>query len=226
MFLKLNFENSNDIGVFIKLTNTYCLVPYEINEKCLKVIEKEFKKSIPIIKTSILQSKCLGRMVIGNKKGIILPSETTFEEFQKIKKFVPENVIVKKCREKFSALSNCIVNNDFSALSIPEISNETEELLSDVLGVEVFKVSLGSEKLLGSFCVINNYGGLISQFVSLEDQDEISSLLQIPLAVGTVNCGDKYLSSGLVTNDWVGFCGFRTTQSEILVMETTFSKKK
>ncbi|ABW98020.1 eif6 (nucleomorph) [Hemiselmis andersenii] len=226
MFIKLNFENSNNIGVFIKLTNSYCIVPYEINDKSLKTIEKELKKNIPIIKTSILQSKCLGRLIIGNKKGLILPSETTFEEYQKIKKFIPENVIVKKCPEKFSALGNCIVNNDFSALAIPEISNETEELLGDVLGVEVFKVSLGAEKLLGSFCVINNYGGLISQFVSLEDQDEISSLLKIPLTVGTVNCGDKYLSSGMISNDWIGFCGFRTMQSELLVMETTFSKKK
>uniref|UniRef100_A0A7S0W8I5 Eukaryotic translation initiation factor 6 n=1 Tax=Hemiselmis tepida TaxID=464990 RepID=A0A7S0W8I5_9CRYP len=226
MFIKFNFENSNDIGVFLKLTNSYCLVPHETNEKCLRIIKKELKKSIPVIKTSILQSKCLGRLIIGNKKGIILPYETTFEEYQKIKKFIPENVIVKKCQEKFSALGNCIVNNDFSALAIPEISNETEELLNDVLGVEVFKISLGSEKLLGSFCVINNFGGLISQFVSLEDQDEISSLLKIPLTVGTVNCGDKYLSSGMISNDWVGFCGFRTTQSELLIMETTFSKKK
>mmetsp|Transcript_24305 Transcript_24305/g.47174 ORF Transcript_24305/g.47174 Transcript_24305/m.47174 type:complete len:227 (+) Transcript_24305:563-1243(+) len=225
MFIKLNFENSNDIGVFIKLTNSYCIVPYDISEKCLKILQKELKKKIPIIKTSVLQSKCLGRLIIGNNKGLLLPSETTFEEFQKIKKYIPDNIIVKRCSEKFSALGNCIVNNDFAALAIPEISYETEELLGDVLGTEVFKVSLGSEKLIGSFCVINNYGGLISQFVSLEDQDEISSLLQIPLTVGTINCGDKYLSSGLITNDWFGFCGFRTTQSEILVLETTFNKK-
>jgi translation initiation factor 6 len=226
MFVKLNFDNSDNIGVFIKLTNSYCIVPYEVNEKSLKIIKKELKKNIPIIKTSIIQSKCVGRLIIGNKKGLILPSETTFEEYQKIKKFIPDNVIVRKCKEKFSALANCIVNNDFTALVTTEISSETEELLNDVLGLEVFKISLGTERLLGSFCVINNHGGLISQFISLEDQDEISSLLKIPLTVGTINCGDRYLSSGMISNDWIGFCGYRTTQSELLILETTFSQKK
>ena len=226
MFLRFNYENSNDIGVFIKLTNSYCIVPYDINEKCLRILQKELKKKIPIIKTTVIQSKCLGRLIIGNKKGIILPYETTSDEFDKIQKYVPDTVCVRRSEEKFSALANCIVNNDTSALTVPEISYQTEELLVDTLGVEVFKIGLGSEKLIGSFCVLNNNGGIISQFVSTEDQDEISSLLQIPLTIATVNCGDKYLSSGILSNDWVGFCGFQTTQSEMFVLETALAKKR
>lgn len=225
MFLKFNYENSNDIGVYIKLTNSYCIVPLDINDKSLKFLQKGIKKNIPIIKTTILNSKCIGRLIIGNKKGIILPYETTFEEYQKIQKMVPETVVVKRCEEKFSALGNCVVNNDFSALTIPEISLETEFLLTDILGVEVFKIGLGFEKLIGSFCVMNNNGGILSQHISVEDQDEISSLLRIPLTIGTVNCGYKNIGSGLISNDWIGFCGMKTTQSEIYVLETALNKR-
>lgn len=226
MFLRFNYENSNDIGVYIKLTNSYCIVPYDINEKSLKFLQKGIKKNIPIIKVTILNSKCIGRLIIGNKKGIILPYETTFEEYRKIQKMVPETVLVKRCEEKFSALGNCVVNNDFSALAIPEISFDTESLIADVLGVEVFKIGLGSEKLIGSFCAMNNNGGIISQYISVEDQDEISSLLRIPLTIGTVNCGLRNIGSGLISNDWIGFCGVKTTQSEIFVLETALKKKE
>lgn len=225
MFLRFNYENSNDIGVFVNLTNTYCIVPCDINEKCEKFLEKALKKKIPIIKTSILNSKCIGRLVLGNKNGLILPYETSYDELKKIQKMLPENVLVKKCTEKFSALGNCIVSNDNSALSIPEISMETETLLADVMGVEVFKIGLGSGKLIGSFCKLNNNGGIISQFISLEDQDEISSLLKIPLTIGSINGGEKILGSGLICNDWVGFCGIKTTQTEIFVLETGLQKR-
>lgn len=225
MIIKLMYEKYNDIGVYFKITNSYCFVPYNVPDKCLKVMKSELKSFIPVIKTTIFQSKCLGRLIIGNKKGVILPFETDVNEFNKIKNSLPDDIVVKRCSEKFSALGNCIMSNDFNALVHPEISSRTEELIEDTMGVEIFKLCLGSEKLVGSYCIFNNNGGLVHPSVSIEDQDEISSLLEIPLLVGTVNCGDYRLSSGIIANDDLGFCGYRTTQSELYVMETAFRKK-
>lgn len=76
--------------------------------------------------------------------------------------------------------------------------------------------------MVGSYCVFTNQGGLVHPRTPIEDQEEISSLLQVPLVAGTVNRGSDCIGAGLVANDWSAFVGSTTTATEISVIDSIF----
>ncbi|VDP66099.1 unnamed protein product [Schistosoma curassoni] len=92
---------------------------------------------------------------------------------------------------------------------------ETVELVSDVLNVEVFCEVIANHLLVGTYCVLTNQGGLVHPKVTVDELDQLSSLLHLPLTAGTVNQGSALIAAGLVVNDWAGFCGQKTTSTEI-----------
>jgi translation initiation factor 6 len=109
-----------------------------------------------------------------------------------------------------------------ASLTIWSYPQETEEIVADVLGVEVFRQTVAGNALVGSYAVISNQGGIVHPRTSVEDQEELSSLLQIPIVAGTVNRGSDVLGAGLIVNDWAAFCGLDTTSTELSVVESIF----
>jgi len=221
MAIRTSFENSSDIGVFTKLTNGYCLLA-EGGSEHYKVFENELADHIPVIYTSIAGCRILGRLCVGNKKGLILPNTTTDQELMHIRNSLPDSVVVQRVEERLSALGNCVATNDHVALCHPDLDRETEEIIADVLGVECFRQTIAGNVLVGSYCAFSNQGGLLHPRTSVEDLNELSSLLQIPLVAGTVNRGSDVIGAGCVVNDWTAFVGLDTTATEIAVCESIF----
>lgn len=151
-----------------------------------------------------------------------MPSTTTDVELQHLRNSLPDSVVIQRISERLSALGNCIVCNDHVALVHTDIDRETEDIISDVLGVEVFRQTIAGNALVGSYCKITNQGGLVHPRTTVEDLEELSSLLQVPLVAGTVNRGSDVIGAGMVVNDWSAFCGMDTTSTEISVVEGIF----
>ena len=325
MAQRVHFENSNEVGVFAMLTNAYCLTAIGTSENFNAVFEAELADHIPVVKTSIAGTRLVGRMTVGNKNGLLVPSSTTDQELLHIRNTLPEEVVVQRIEERLSALGaplrrrcaaasrvggastrvggcalqrrrlvaarheaahtgsetqcaargtratrvdaasdrrrgaalccagNCIACNDYVALVHPDIDQETEELIADVLGVEVFRQTVAGQArslsrtpalppcrvadavcivdptaqiLVGTYCKFTNQGGMVHPGTPVEDLDELSSLLQVPLVAGTVNRGSDVISSGLVCNDWAAFCGLDTTATELQVIESVFKLRE
>jgi len=222
MAVRARFENSNDIGVFGMLTNSYCMVGVNGSENFYSVFEGELSDVIPVFHTSIANMNIVGSLAVGNRKGLLVPTTTTDQELQHIRNSIPEEVKIQRVEERLSALGNVIVCNDYCALVHPDLDRQTEEIVIDVLGVEVFRQTVADTSLVGSYCRITNQGGLVHPKTTIENQDELSSLLQIPLVAGTVNRGSEVIGAGMVVNDWMSVCGLDTTSTELNVVESIF----
>ncbi|KAN0113583.1 translation initiation factor 6 [Russula decolorans] len=222
MATRIQFENSSDIGVFSKLTNSYCLAAIQGSTNFYSAFEAELGDIVPIVHTSIGGTRIVGRLTAGNRHGLLVPSTATDQELQHLRNALPDTVALQRVEERLSALGNVIACNDHVALVHPDVDRETEEIIADVLKVEVFRQTIAENVLVGSYCAITNQGGLVHPKTSVQDQDELSSLLQIPLVAGTVNRGSDVIGAGLVVNDWCAFTGLDTTATEISVIEATF----
>lgn len=222
MAVRAQFENSNEVGVFAVLTNAYCLVGIGAAQNFYSVFEGELADVIPVVHASIAGCRIIGRLCVGNRNGLLLPSTTTDQELQHIRNSLPDAVKLQRVEERLSALGNVIACNDYVALTHPDLDRETEEILADVLKVEVFRQTVAKNVLVGSYCALSNQGGLVHPRTSVEDQDELSSLLQVPLMAGTVNRGSDLVGAGMVVNDWSAFCGLDTTSTELSVIESVF----
>merc|ERR1711998_209676 len=121
-----------------------------------------------------------------------------------------------------SALGNMIACNDYVALLHPDLQRETEEIMTDVLCVDTFRQGVAGHALVGSYCCFSNQGGIVHPRTSSEDLEDLSSLMQVPLVVGTINRGSEVIASGLAVNDWIAFSGLDTTSTELSVIESIF----
>jgi len=220
---RCQYENNNEIGVFSKLTNSYCLVAIGGSQNFYSVFEAELAEHIPVIQCSIAGIRIIGRLTAGNKNGLLVPNTTTDQELQHLRNSLPEHVKLRRVEEKLSALGNCIVCNDHVALVHPDIDQETEQIIADTLKVEVFRQSIAQNVLVGSYSALSNNGALVHPRTTIEEQKELSALLQVPVTAGTVNRGSDVIGGGMVVNDWTAFCGLDTTSTEMAVVESIFN---
>lgn len=222
MAVRVQYEGNNSTGVFTRLTNAYCLVPVGNTQNFYSVFDGELSDAIPVVRTSINGCRILGSMCVGNRHGLLVPNSTTDQELQHLRDSLPDSVKIKRVEERLSALGNVISCNDYVALVHPDLDKETEEVLTDLLKVEVFRQTVADNVLVGTYCVFSNQGGLVHPKTKIEDQDELSSLLQVPIVAGSVNRGSEVISAGLSVNNWCAFCGMDTTSAEISVIESIF----
>ena len=222
MAYRTRYEYSSDIGVYAKLTNKYCLVGQASTENFYSSLQKELSNHIPVVHTTIADTSIIGRLIAGNKRGLLVPSNITDIEIKSLRNSLPDEIRIRKLDDRLLSLGNCIACNDFVALIHPEFDKESEEVIADVLGVEVFKTTVAGNGLVGTYSLFNNKGGLVHPGTTLEEFEELANIMQLPIGAGTLNRGSDQIGSGMIVNDWIAFCGQECTLPEVDNLEKIF----
>ncbi|MCS7386901.1 MAG: translation initiation factor IF-6 [archaeon GB-1867-005] len=215
MIERVTIYGSSSIGVFCLATDSYVILPPDVADKTLKVVEEVLQVSVA--QTRIGGSVLVGALAVGNNNGILLPYYVSEEEVSFLKSALKINV--DTLPSKKTALGNVILANDNAAVIHPKLEAKAKRVIEDVLGVEVIDALIAGLPIVGAAAVITNKGGLVHPLVTEEELKNISSIFKVNVDVGTVNAGFPFVGIGIVANSRGALVGAATTGPELAHIE-------
>ena len=202
------------IGIFMRATEKFLIVPNQVPETKVKKLEDWFE--IRIAKTNVGGSVLLGPLICANSNGLILPKYVWSEEVESLKSLEDINITI--AQSKITAYGNLVLTNDYGAVADPRLKKEDLNMVSDTLGVEVVQGEVAGLPYVGSLTTVTNRGIMVHPLIKPEEEALLKEVLKVPVGVGTVNCGIPYISTGLIGNSKVAVAGFDTTGPELFMI--------
>lgn len=194
--IKMSFRSNPNIGLYVYLTQRYCLAGPEVPEQEYEALERVF--GVPVRRLTIAGTGLLGVFLAGTPSHILVPSIVNQRELD-----VLDNLGIKYAviHTDLTALGNNIMCNAHGCLASAEYSDAERAQMSKVLGVPVKAFCIGELPIVGSCGVANAKGCLVHRGTKNFEIDMIAQTLKVPVTLGTVNLGNPYVKGGVACND-------------------------
>lgn len=202
------------IGIFMRVTEEFLIVPNQIPENKVKKLEDWFK--IRIAKANIGGSVLLGPLICANSNGLILPKYVLDEEVESLKTLGDINITIAQTKK--TAYGNLVLTNDHGAIADPRLRKEELKMVQDTLGVEVVQGLVAELPYVGSLNTVTNKGVMVHPLIKPHEEALLKEVLKVPVEAGTINCGIPYISTGLIGNSKVAVAGSGTTGPELFMI--------
>ncbi|MCW4019899.1 MAG: translation initiation factor IF-6 [Candidatus Bathyarchaeota archaeon] len=210
----LDTFGSASIGVYLRVTEEFVIVPNQVPESHMRKLEEWFETKL--VKTNIGGSVLVAPLVCANSHGVILPRYVWDEELAVLNSLADINITISKTKK--TAYGNLVLANDHGAIADPRLRKRDVKMVSDTLGVEVVLGEVAGLPYVGSLTTATNRGVMAHPLIKPEEENLLRDVLKVPVGVGTVNCGIPYISTGLIGNSNVVVAGSLTTGPELFMI--------
>jgi translation initiation factor 6 len=214
MIKLVSYNRNPNIGVVGRANDSIVLLPQDCPDNFFALASDVLE--VEAFKTGICGTSLLGSMVAMNNNGILLPKNVYEEERKEMEKLDMNVVVIE---DKYTALGNLILLNDYGAIVSQVFSDEAVSTMRDALGCEVERGDLGGFRTIGSIGIATNRGVIIHPMVEEEKLKWVEEILHVDVDVGTVNRGIGFVRTGMIANSNGVLVGLDTTGPEIARIE-------
>jgi len=214
---RLSLYGNSNVGAFSFATDRYALLPPDVPEKVAEEVASTL--NVPVVRATISGSVLLGVFIVGNSRGVLLPSSATDEEIGLIEKGTGASAAVYE--GKRNALGNMVLVNDSAAMVGSDADTTLRRLISDHLKVEVFEGTIASLRMPGACAVATSRGVVCHPLTSESELSRLGEVFNIPVDVSTINRGFPYPRIGMTANSHGVVVGEATTGPEMARIESS-----
>jgi len=216
---KISFNGNPNIGLYGLATDDYCLVSPDVSNSTISKMKEILK--VPVYKIYIAGTELVGALCVANSNVLLVPEITRDEEIDVLER---HGVNYKIINTKMTALGNNILLRDDVAMINLNYDNDVVDQLKK-LKINSEKGKIAKNITIGSCAFIGKNGGIVHRDASEYEIKKMEKLFNVSLDIGTINLGNPYVKSGIITNSRGILVGELTSGYEITRVESSLEPK-
>ena len=195
MLRRIDIVGNPNVGVFIQATDDYVIVPYNLIDEKVKLVEEILE--VPAVKSSVSGSSLIGSLSVANSKGIVVSPHVLDRE---VEQFEELGLEVAAIPGTYTAVGNIVAANDNGAIVSPFLSEDAINTIESALDVNVEATSMVGSDIIGSLISVTNKGFLISSTAVESEVDFSRKVFGVEGDVGTVGRGIPLVGACIIGN--------------------------
>ncbi len=195
MLKRIDIVGNPNIGVFIQATDDFVIVPYNLIDEKVKLVEEILE--VPAVKSSVSGSSLIGSLSVANSNGIVVSPHVLDRE---VKQFEDLGLEVAAIPGNYTAVGNIVAANDNGAIASPYLSEEAIGVIESTLDVNVESSPIVGSDIVGSLISVTNKGFLISGNAVESEVNFSREVFGVEGDIGTVGRGISLVGACSIAN--------------------------